>query len=276
MIQPHWWLIETIGHPAVAGWHSSSPHIVPDSVSGKFCRKLSFWQISGGFVTLDSGLGFKAQYLQSGASTEIVCAPSGLDRVYRPEFLAPSRLPSAYRRGLSGPSSRSLSTCTARRFGLSPYISGYPGHMPGHPIPHEPPGAPSAVSIRTPQHCTTRHSGLLPAALLGLLGLPLIIDAGPASELPNWTYAAGLVLALGLGLQTIVRTTRTNRYAAIVATVLLAALCVVQMTDGRARSVGPKTDQTPRVPRVPKDDGTTRTKVEKNDLLHTRKTEDDR
>ena len=135
MIQPHWWLIETIGHPAVAGWHSSSPHIVPDSVSGKFCRKLSFWQISGGFVTLDSGLGFKAQYLQSGASTEIVCAPSGLDRVYRPEFLAPSRLPSAYRRGLRGPSSRSLSTCTARRFGLSPSISGYPGHMPGHPYP---------------------------------------------------------------------------------------------------------------------------------------------
>ena len=132
------------------------------------------------------------------------------------------------------------------------------------------------MSIRTPKHCTTRRSGLLPAALLGLLGLPLIIDAGPASELPSWTYAAGLVLAVGLGLQTIVRTTRTNRYAALVATVLLAGLCLVQMTAGRTRSDGPTTDHTPRVPRVPKDDGTTRTKVEKNDLLHTRKTEDDR
>ena len=132
------------------------------------------------------------------------------------------------------------------------------------------------MSMRTPQSCTTRRSGLLPAALLGLLGLPLIIDAGTASRLPTWTYAAGLVLALGLGLQTIVRTTRTNRYAALVATVLLAGLCLVQMTAGRTRSDGPTNDQTPRVPRVPKDDGTTRTKVEKNDLPHMRKTEDGR
>jgi hypothetical protein len=116
----------------------------------------------------------------------------------------------------------------------------------------------------------------MPAALLGLIGLPLIIDAGPGSRLPTWTYAAGLVLALGLGLQTVMRTTRTNRYAALVATVLLAGLCLVQLTVGPTRSDGQGGMATPRVPRVPKGDGTTRTKVEKNDLLHMRKTEDGR
>lgn len=276
MNQPHRWLIETTGHPAVAGWHSSRPTFVPDSGSGKFCRKLSFWQIYRAFVTLDSGKGFKAQYLQSGASTEIVCAPSGLDRVCRPEFLAPSRLPSAYRRGLSGPSSRSLSTCTARRFGLSPNDGRHPGHMPDRTPTHEPPGAPPAVSMRTPEDHSARREGLVPAALLGLLGLPLIVDAGPASQLPKWAYGTAMVLALWLGRLIVMRTSRTNRFAALVATVMLAGLCLAQMTAVRPRDDDAGRTDATREARPPKDDRRTRTDREKDELLHTRKTEDGR
>lgn len=217
------------------------------------------WEISAGPILSNPLLGFEAQYLQSYAERNIVCAPSGMDRVLRPEFLAPSRSPSAYRQGYAVLRPASLSTCTARRFRLSPVTTGSGLLTFARPSQdHEPPGAPYKVPMRPSASNSNRPSGLAPAALLGLLGLPLIVAAGPASKLPSWAYASGLVLTIGLGLTTAMRTSRLERFAALVATALLAGLCLVQITHHRQAPKDVPEGQQARGARLPKEAGNDR------------------
>lgn len=120
--------------------------------------------------------------------------------------------------------------------------------------------------MRTPMTRSPRRSGLLPAALLGLLGLPLIIDAGAASKLPEWVYGSSLYLAIILGTLTIMRTSRIERFAALVATVLLAGLCLVQLTGTRLSYGRAEPAPSARSARVTTEADQTRFQVEKNAL----------
>lgn len=195
-----------------------------------------------------------------------------MDRVSRPEFLAPSglqvpigrvRLPSVgFSFDVHYPSFQAIAIM---------HTVGAPHVRPTYII-HEPPGVPQTMPKHPAQSDHPRPSGLAPAVLLGLLGLPLIIEAGPASDLPEWAYGSGLIMTVALGLITTMRTCRMERFAALVATVLLAALCLIQLTVVRFRYDVAQRHMTARYARPPKDaiqkqkqvEKTTRTTYEEN------------
>jgi len=64
--------------------------------------------------------------------------------------------------------------------------------------------------------------------------------------MPIWIYGSGLILALGFGLTTIMRTSRMERFAALVATSLLVGLCLVQISTSyqATKHGGQKTEET--------------------------------
>ena len=76
----------------------------------------------------------------------------------------------------------------------------------------------------------SQSTALIPVALLGLLGLPLIIYAGHDSRLSFEAYALGLIGTLLIALWTTLKTAGLNRSLTITAACLLAALCIMQIT----------------------------------------------